>query len=472
MNVPMETLEWLRVHFAPSSFHGRLQLGHRGRNKGVLPLFTCERGKMMDFVAHMTVKPSDDYYITSNMVCGVKRNMEGLFSLHNIVIDVDCHGDELSDLAREELLSRFYGAVEFQWELPLPTSVVFTGRGVQLWWAIKPVHVDCKFHYDKVKSGFIRALEELIACDEFEGLAVDGTASRNGVGYFRLPGTYNAKVNKVVGVKFHPEKPVYVLQDLVACIEEETPKQEVKKFPLAKGEWVKSPSDGLCQGGYSEEEIRLLKGFYTVGFFRLKQLVQLRLLRDCPIGEETRNNFNFMVYNTMRPRLGHQKALEKTVLFNQGFKQPMSERELQATISSAMDKQGYAFTNTALIDFLQITSEEQTCLGLFPTQANKERKAGNPSKTASRTLLKEDRNQKILDLYAQNYSYAQIATQLKLNPATVSKVLRVVKQTQKTRFQESVQTMVQQRYSYAQIAQALKCSVAKISRTVPQLQTA
>lgn len=456
--VPMETLEWLRVHFAPSNFHGRLQLGRRGNKRaGVLPLFTCERGDMMDFVAHLKVSPTADYYITANMVCGVKRKREDLFSLHNLVIDVDCHRDFANELAREELIERFYRATQFQLELPPPTSVVMTGRGVQLWWGLEPLHVKCKYYYDQVKAHYIKVLEQLISQEEFEGLTVDRTASGNGVGYFRLPGTYNSKVKKVVEVRFHPEKPIYVLQDLVALVQEESPK-EVETLPTKT--WTRSPSDALCQGKYSEQEVELLKGYQ--GFFRLKQLIQLRHLRDREIGEEERNNFNFMVYNVVCPSQGHQIALDKMRIFNEGFKQPMTERELLGTISSAAEKKGYAFTNVALIEFLQVTPEEQTLIGLHPRE--RQRTIGNPSKTASRTLRKEHRNHKIKELFAQKYSNKAIGELLGISQITVATVLKEEKRQQKQEFSSCLETLLKQNLPYAEIASTLQCSVSKVSR--------
>lgn len=476
--VPMETLEWMRVHFAPSTFHGRLQIGHRGKKQGVLPLFTCEREKMMDFVAHMDVYTGADYYITANMVSGVKRSMDQLFSLHNMVIDVDCHGEYPNELGRDVLIENFLWQSEQCVNMPAPTSVVMTGRGLQFWWALDPLHAKCKVYYDRVKRFFMEKLQEV--CDEFSDFSVDSTASGNAVGYFRLPGTYNSKVNKMVKVKMNPEKPVYVLQDLEEHIKEEKGEFwddkthfssdsvnsiQGKVYPnVGTKTWEKTKGDDLCEGAYSQEEVAMLKGFHRLGFFRLKQLIQLRHLRNRQIGKEERNNFNFMVYNVVCPDLGHQAAMEKMRLYNQGFHQPMSEQELMGTISSAIPKNGYHFTNSAIIDFFHVTKEEQEIIGLYPKGEREAFYKGNPCKTASRTLLKQDRDRKIVDLFLSKLSQHKIAEQVGVSHVTVSKVLRQVKLEQKNAFLQKVQTLVKENYTYTMIATTLQCSVSKISR--------
>jgi hypothetical protein len=82
----------------------------------------------------------------------------------------------------------------------MPNSIVRTGRGVQLWWAILPCYGGADYgislyHHNKIKSTFISHIARLIEeyGEELEGLDVDRGASSNPVGYFRLPGSYNTK---------------------------------------------------------------------------------------------------------------------------------------------------------------------------------------------------------------------------------------------------------------------------------------
>lgn len=505
--VPMETLEWMRLHFAPSGFNGRLQIGHRGRKEGVLPLFTCERSQMMDFVAHLQVSPDADYYITANMVCGVKRRLEDLFSLHNIVIDVDCHGAFSNESERETLLQDFLWRFHHDSgeEMPAPSSVVMTGRGLQFWWALNPLSVKGKWYYDQVKAFFMERIGEMLEQKEFSPLSVDGTASKNGVGYFRLPGTFNSKAKKLVTVELNEDKPVYVLQDLVAKMEEfrqegsEVARVEKAdtvtqgKAPLSalnlgknQGDrlsqqgtsvcknqrtWKRTEGDDRCCGRYSPEEVALMTGYHRFGFFRVKQLIQLRQLRQREKGQEERNNFNLLVYNTLLPVFGEEKSMEKLRLFNAGFQEPMSEKELEGTISTSSLGHYYKFTNETLIDFLGITEEEQVIIGLFPAEKKPFLCGGNPSKSASRRLMKEHRNQRIFSLHQEKWSNVKIAHELGISHVTVSTVLKKWKAQEQRDFLAEIHGFLAEHCSYQEIAKKLNCSVSKISRLLAKNKT-
>ena len=96
----------------------------------------------MDFGDNKT-----EYYITKNTMKGSKRGNGYVFSLHNIVIDIDIHKPELSGSTGRMMLiqevEKLYIAIASGgmdkiagWMFP-PTLVVNTGRGVQVWWNIE-----------------------------------------------------------------------------------------------------------------------------------------------------------------------------------------------------------------------------------------------------------------------------------------------------------------------------------------------
>lgn len=433
----LDLLKWFETHYAPSSFDGRFQIGYRKKNAtALLPLVTNDRNDLEEFLGNMFIRPDYDYYITANAVSGVNRKSEGLFSFHNIVIDIDCHSFLQNDLygyhhAVEEFIWRF----QRDWDLPLPSSIVETGRGVQLWWAIMPVYKKCKPYLDEVRDKFILAIEEIL--DEYSDLAVfevDKTASCNDVGYFRLPFSFNTKVNKQVEVESLGDNERYVLQDLVEAV-------KIWDKQRVSDESGSSNLDKAFIENFSTHEIFLLKDIQTLAFFRIKQLILLRKIRNSAINDESRNNLNFLVYNALLPAMGEDLAWVKLLSFNNGFKIPMSIKELEAVIVSAKEKGGYKYSNVKIIEFLGITPEEQEKIGLYaPKNQGVVRFSQHPSRDASRSLAKESRDASIRELGKSGLNQKEISEKLAISPATVSKVLdkRVSKQQQKEQAEQAL----------------------------------
>ena len=111
-NLDESVLSWYDVHFPASSFHGRIYIGRRKDDGfGVQRLFLGEREAVRQFLEDMHVSEKLDYYITANTVNGVERNLEGLFSLDNIVLDIDCHSEVVEGWQEQVMpdFSRFFG---------------------------------------------------------------------------------------------------------------------------------------------------------------------------------------------------------------------------------------------------------------------------------------------------------------------------------------------------------------------------
>jgi len=474
-NLSEEVLRWFDIQFSPSTFHGRLQIGRR-RNDGygVQRLFMGERDAVRAFLKDMHVSSKLDYYIMANMVSGVERKVDGLFSLHNIVIDIDCHVEDANLYWVRETLEKllFHLENDRSDRVPSPTSIVWTGRGAQLWWAIKPVYMKCRPFYDEVKDFYIKELKDLILeygehDEDFRDIQVDSTSSKNVVGYFRLPGSINTTVDAEVELGFCKVVKPYTLQDLVAQMK--ACKKDDVDYNAQLGQRGKSPPSVTADfsGQYLESDIYILRNYHTFGFFRMRQLIQLRILRDNQAGEETRNNFCFIAYNAMLPALGHERAWDKLLAFNKGFKTPMEEKELERVIVSAKEKNGYRYSNEKMIEFLEITPEEQMKIGLFSPIGPFEpmtRLSTHPSRQQSRRLAKDDRNQKIINMSEAGETGKAIALQLGISEDTVTAVLRAAGVSPKVKRDEKVLQMLEEGKSEQEISLAVGCSSRTIRR--------
>lgn len=432
-HLPSSALAWFRLHFRASGFNGRFQIGfRRPESPSILPLTTQPMDKLPDFVESAHFSRRMDYYITANSVAGVQRRKEGLFSLHNIVIDIDLHVKEdfeaPANTIKERmfynqellhaLLSRFQDAASTEDRLPLPTSVVWTGRGLQLWWAIIPMSRKCLTWYEEIRDTLILRIQNLIEeySSELGDLKVDGAASKNAVGYFRLPGTVNSHSQTLVKAEIWSGEQ-YDTHELIKWAKEYTKEQ------AAEEEVKPLPHPDVDPFSYSDAEVRILKNVFTLAFFRVRQMIRLRAIRNDEIGNETRNNMCLVVFNALLLSSGEEKAWEKIQEFNAGFKNPMTEKELHNSLDTSVRKGGYRYKNETILSFLDISASEQEQIGLYPGGSPFPRLSSHPSRVAARRLAKQHRNDRIKELSMSGKKNKEIAEELGISPNTVTTVL-------------------------------------------------
>lgn len=436
-HLSQDVLDWYGFHFPETStFDGFLQICYRGR-LGFRTLWTGLQDNMEEFLSKMKIISGSDYYITANYSKTIQRKKEHLFAMQNIVIDIDCHEERITKGEKQELLKKFRATFEqYTQILPLPHSIVWTGRGLQLWWAIEPIHADCLYFYTLVKHYFIHCLEYMLRehSHSIQGLMVDHVASNNAVGVFRLPGTNNPKARTKVSLERTSVKEPYRLQALEEILKKNKkkvrfiPNQVTQSTAPKQGKMEKIFRDGMedvarFAEGCKEEDLALLQGGDSFTYFRTKQLLQLFLLRGKPKGAEERNNFCLLVYSALRASFSHEESWQRLQLFNQKFKQPLTLKELENVICSAQYKEGYRFTNKKVIEFLCITSQEKDEIGLY---AKDDSIAIEPKQDAYKKhfnkVKKELRNKKIKDLFSQGNTAKEIAQQCTVSVATVNRV--------------------------------------------------
>lgn len=455
-HVQAETLQWFDVHYQPSGFNGRFQLGYRQHGeRGVWPLFTGERDRLREFVETMHVSANVDYYITPNSVSGTVRQAEQLFSLHNIVIDIDAHELDavptVDDL--EELAWRMKRDVFDIEPLPSPT-VVLTGRGLQIWWAVIPMSAKCLPWLQEIQQTLVCRLNAFLSdYPDFAVFDIDAGASNNSVGYFRFPGTFNTTAG--------------ICSQVLFLASDQMDTHEAIKWAKAwKAEDLVTvehkPTDDFS-GQYLASDIHILRDIHTTALFRVQQLIRLRLLRDNDIGAETRNNLCLIVYNAMLLSLGPDKAWDKLCLFNKGFKIPMAEKELHQVIDTSLRKGGYRYRNSTIISFLGVTEDEQAAIGLYePSEpfSPMTRLSNHPARKAASKTVKEDRDAKIKALTNTGLNKSQVAHELGVSRGLVTTIVGSV---DKTIRNKQIQELAAQNLSKTQIAKTLGLSLSCVA---------
>lgn len=422
--ISRDILPWIDLHFpADSAYKGRIFIGQRKRDtNGIYNLTRRSIDELAQFIPAMHISNRIDYYIMANTVKGVDRNTDDVFSLNNIVIDIDCHGEN-SEMSSAELTQAFIWRCQRDlWstgDMPTPNSVVHTGRGVQLWWAINPISIKLEWIYRRIQNWFMDKLQEVL--DEYvtslQGLTIDRAASQKLVGWFRMPLTYNTVAKRWGSLQILSDEK-YSHQSLYDLV----PKAYKKASADHKNKAEEQVSPSLSR--LAEGDIEALKDGSTSMALRVYKIAKLRAFRNSPKGAEMRDLFCFAVYNALLSDYDEEDAWERLQAFNAGFKEPLTERELQNNMMSATRKFGYKLTNQWLIDSLSITEEEQEYTDIHPV-ADKfiNFKTSNYARDSIRAALKEDRNNKIIDLYQEGISKAEIARIIGISRNTVTKVI-------------------------------------------------
>ena len=426
--IDRKIMPWLDLHFpADSSFNGRVFLAYRRKDlTGIYDMARSDIGKLQPFVSEMHVSRNMDYYITANSVCGVRRVTDDVFGLHNIVIDIDCHSDENASELTAAFVWRCARDLWTTGDCPEPNSVVFSGRGVQLWWALEPASAKIQYWYKRMQSWLMDELQKVLdeSPEELGELSIDRSASIRLAGLFRLPFTYNTKTGRKGNLQIRNR----TRYNLRRMIEEHVPAEynpNRKERPQRRWTVSEEPLEMPVQEyvPLAQYDAEVLKGGTTAMAARVHQLIRLRALRNAPMGQEMRDRFCFTVYCALLADHEQEEAWKRLVAFNKGFKEPLPYPALEQMMSSATEKK-YRLTNSWVIDELEITEDEQDTIGLKPTvRGPVELRKGKKTRDIIRRTVKEDRDNKILAMFSEGVSKAEIARVLGIGRSTVIRVI-------------------------------------------------
>lgn len=422
--ISADIMPWISLHFpADCAYKGRVFIGHRKKDtSGIYDLSRRNIDELTQFIPRMHISRRLDYYIMANTVKGVERNTDDIFSLNNIVVDIDCHGEN-TELSPAELAQAFvWRCQRDKWsigEMPVPNSVVYTGRGVQLWWAIDAVSVKLEWIYKRIQNWLMDGLQDVLNeySESLAGLSIDRGASQKIAGWFRLPLTYNTVAKRWGNLQIlknerysHQELFEMIPEGYRTAVAERKNRDDVQVSPALP-----------C---IAEGDIEALKGGSSLMALRVYKISRLRALRDADKGNEMRDLFCLVVYSALLADYDADEAWSRLQAFNRGFKEPLSDAELKNNMMSATRKFGYKLTNQWIIDSLSITEDEQEQIGIYPVTDKIIRfKKSNYARDTLRAALKEERDNRVISLYCDGLSKAEIARVTGISRNTVAKII-------------------------------------------------
>ena len=399
--ITADGLQFLKDFGKVSNYNGYIQIALKDDTK-FKTICSVYLQDLADYVSKMELYPSKNYYLTATSFTKIERSYETMFSYNAIVIDIDCHVNSITMQERERLIDNFIwrfnnDCVQCK-DLDSPNYVVLTGRGVQLWWFLIPVYApQFKNCILDISAHFTGIIQNLL--DEFQtelsGLEVDVAASKNPIGFFRMPGSTNPIVGKEVCVQHLSDKRL----DPKSYRDEHLPFTSEAKQTVSKKKYVATAQD---QSEWFEHLVEAVK--------------KIRDLRAAPIGSEQRNNFIYLFFCLTKSIYPVDVAMSLTEEFNLGFQVPLRPQELKSTLSSAVRKH-YVIGPKKIIDLLNVTDEEANLVSLM-----------SPSTHTHISKLEEtgkvNRDAKILKMYLEGAKQKDIAAAIGVTRQTVSAVLK------------------------------------------------
>ena len=384
---------------------------HRVRSGRIQEIADLIQGGIMD-----GENGRNAYYITANTFSGLDRDDEHLFSLKNIVVDIDSHshprGHHMTEIARQGIV--YFILEDMRDYLPYtPAAVVFTGRGVQLWYPLEQVaaHKN-RSAYNQAANWITDRVSEFVAdhSNVFGNATVDRAASGKPTRLYRVPESFNMAAGARGSVEIlHQERfDLYEIQEEARKAKDaKCTAKDVSKRELQNVIKMRPANAGAC-ASHAEYRVEALE-----------KLAKLRAASGSWSGYRDEVIFEACCGFSF---LDDPEYVEERIgALNDSFEDPLPERQIRAVIRCNQRKL-YRMKNTTMIERLEISEEEQQAIGLYPTGSGKG-KARERARAEKREQKKE-RDELILELWQAGERQADIADAAGCSPRTVRNVIK------------------------------------------------
>lgn len=317
-------------------------------------------------------------YMTPNSFFMPKRKIENIRKLNALYIDIDYYNiEKLKSYDHERILAILENDY-FGQDVPEPSFVIYTGRGLAIYWLIEPVPIKVLPLWNSIQKFFVDKLKDMGA----DSKSIDGAR------IMRLAGSINDKTGLRSKLYMYDENLVYTLRDIQNdYLPQLTP-------------YIKNPA---YKGRGRKAKVVNFYTLYSLHYARLNDILKLQELRsgycrnnDGKLTEEGQREFMCFLYRYWYCCYCNDpgQALENALEFNQGFRKPLVNNEVEKITMQAekayekwlldspngvYKRGGYNYKNETLIEKLNITDEEMKLMTTII----------NPSEKLRRKLLKE-----------------------------------------------------------------------------------
>lgn len=374
----------------------------------------------------LAIKDSN-IYISPNSFYKPFRRIENIRKLNALYIDIDYYSMDKYKNFKFEAIKYNLEKDYFKSEVPEPSFIVDTGRGMAIYWLIEPVPYKALALWNAIQKNFLEKLKEIGG----DSKCVDSTR------VMRLCGTINSKSKTTASMHIYNDY-IYSLRELQ---EEYLP----KLTPYIKNPYHKAKG--------RKSKVLNLYNLYSLHHARILDLVKIVELREgyCRMEDSSlkptgQREFMCFIYRYWSCCFleDTKLALENTIEFNKNFVQPLSSAEVTKITKSAekaykewlndspsgcYSRGGYNYKNTTLIELLNITEEEErNLITIISTKEKRNRynykrreQRRNAEGLTKREQEKLNKENRIKKLIKKGYNKAEIARELNLNKSTITR---------------------------------------------------
>lgn len=442
------------------------------------------RDNLTDSVEQLNIYRADNrmdcnnYLSVSTFKNGKTRSEWNVKEVKRLYVDMDAHENPINldeaKLLRDYILENWLDGEE----LPEPSYVIFSGRGLQFLFTL----TGCNNvpEWQRYQSALLNACQKLLeelkhhSLSEASIVADEHNVSidmlKDAARVMRVPDTKNQKVNVDTELLYENEANEYTLNELnttftafsddnLPTIEEKKTKKKTKSDKGKKKKTKSEPTErnvDMSNIDMDDKQIvdpnflKIIENTIKPRLFDLETLIRVR--NEAGIDDGYRNNL-IAIYIPTLVSCGYKNdyVVKEAHRINSLFNKPLKRAEVNDWLNSCLKKKEivnadgvkgvgrvyYRFYTNTIIEKLQITPEEQEKMQVLcdeklkkkrNREKNKERQNANrrevyKEKTADKCKAKEERNKRIHELSADGMSARQIAKQLGVNVSTVSRVL-------------------------------------------------
>lgn len=386
----------------------------------VLKIYNTRSNKIKEIVE--SVEGEEDTYITPNTMYKPYRRVENIRQFRAFFIDID------NVEGNQGYISYKIFEMAERKEVPQPSMIVSSGRGLHLYWRIKNAPYAALATWQELEDMLYFKLKSLGA----DPKATDGAR------VLRLPGTINSKNNEMCNILYINNDIEYSMYDLREQYLNIKPKQ-------LKIQQTKKKNDKVIVNAFFNS--------YSLHMSRVEDILTL-----CELRRYDLNGYRNMILHCYAYWKGIyvrdiEELTNEVIELNNSFREPLKETEVKAILrcipkaidrfiayeqgvragerkrvtKGMKDKEGYWYKNETLIERLGITEEEErklkTIIGkrVKYDRNNEKRTPRNKEGLTPREQQKKDREIQIKELVKRGYNMNQVAKEIGINRSTISR---------------------------------------------------